>query len=224
LSSPEKSRIIKDVPHKSINAIAVLQDTLELFKKYFKEILVVTVFNFAVSQFRSSSLNTYYVFFYGVLNIIISAIIMVVILWFIDQREKGKAINLISAIKQSLPHFFPVVITFATQSVIVLIGSVMFIIPGVIAIIVFSQATLLTLFDSKNVKQALLGSWELTSGSRIVISLLFLSYFALTGLVFFIQSRVGLSSSSQISQLFPTVFYYPLTFAIWRALKKSSPN
>lgn len=100
----------------------------------------------------------------------------------------------------------------------------MLVIPGVIAMIVFSQATLLTLFDNKNAKQALLGSWELTRGSRIAISLLFLLYFGLTGLVVFTQSRVGLSSSLQISQFFPTVFYYPLTFAIWRSLKKSSAN
>lgn len=207
---------------KSIDIIAVLRDTLELFKKYFQEILIVTVFTFAFSLwFRSSSINIYYAFLSGTANFIISNIVMIGILWFISQREKAKTINLISAIKQSLPRFFPVAITLVVQFIIVIIGSIMLVIPGVIAMIVFSQAPLLTLFDNKNVKQALLGSWELTRGSRIAISLLFLLFFALTGLVVFAQSKVGLSSSLLISQFFPGLFYYPLTFAIWRSLKKT---
>lgn len=84
-------------------------------------------------------------------------------------RESGQSISYPKMIQYLLSRFIPIVITNALLTLIVFIGSILLIIPGIIWQYTFSQAHLFTLIDGFSPIQSLKLSRRATQGSKMKI-------------------------------------------------------
>ncbi len=224
---------------------AINADVVRLYKKYFVYLLFFGLLLFSPSLFMPEQVNQKpsltelittikLTLTFVIISSLVSTVASAIFLLFIDQNEQGKITTLGTALKQALPRTPLIFITGILVGLIAMLGFFLFVIPGIIWGLMFSQATLFVLFKNQKIRQSLSSSKQLTKGHRwlifrteaqiilfgLLFGLLFLGIGAALSVM--LNSDTGrvfnavLSSASSIFLWHPLAIILP--YAIWRAL------
>lgn len=213
-----------------IDIKAVFLDSWELFRKYFKEVillaLVVTLLQSLVQQINIP--NSLMVVRFIVVNILLASLLYLpqaLVLWIIDEKEHAHAVSVKSARNAFSLRFLSLLLLVSLAlNTVVSFGIVLFVIPGIILLLLFGQSPFFVLFKKSSVKDAFSKSFALTKGNRfnmVKVGFLFVIVYAAIGLL--IGKPLGISGVYIISLLFLSSTTV-LSYALWRALQKANPT
>lgn len=206
----------------------VFVHAIALLKKYFLEVVSVTVLPSILSQLlERSSFYEHNQGVYWLLWLVVIAISIVVgfgLLVYINTREHGKKILYIDAIKNASPRILPGLIVNILSFILIFVGFILFIIPGIIALIFLSQNTYFVLFENKSPLQSFSLSKQLTKGNRWRILGIFGGF-----MIPYIAILMGVSvrfgqDVSVLLGIIPGAFSTVLYYSLWRALRKANPT
>ncbi len=176
---------------------------------------------------------------FGVISSLVSTVLTTISFWFIDQKEQGGTTTLGMAAQRALPRTPIFFVASALVGIIAMLGFFLFVIPGVIWGLMFSQATLFVLLKNQTIGQSLSSSRQLTNGHRwlifrawgqiilfgFLLGLLFLG----TGFAFskMLNPEAGLILNTILSSAGSIFLWNPfgilLPYAVWRALHAAQP-
>ena len=213
-----------------IDIKAVFLDSWQLFRKYFKEVillaLVVTLLQSLVQQI--SIPDSLMVVRFILVNILLASLFYIpqaIVLWIIDAKEHAHAVSVKSV--QSAFSFRFLSLLFLVSLVLntaVSFGIVLFVVPGIILLLLFGQSPFFVLFKKSSVRDAFSKSFALTKGNRfnmVKVGFLFAIVYAAIGLL--IGKSLGVSGVYIISLIFLSSTTV-LSYALWRALQKVNPT
>lgn len=211
----------------AINLGEVFNKSVDLFKKYFKEVVGATVIYTILTYLLDVGIrveeNPGLYWFLSIIILLAETVISFVILVYIHTSEGGKKISYTSAFQKTLPRIVPVLIAILLTFLLIAFGFILLIIPGVIALVLFSNSFYFALLENKGSLESLFLAKRLTKGNRFRI---FLGNVGVTipflALITFFTLRVGEDAAGVagiIPSAFSTVFYYSL----WRALRSANP-
>jgi hypothetical protein len=217
---------------KKLDLFEINKDVLQLYKKYFVYLLYFGIFATTISLFEPFSDDTLKFILSVILGFLTTAA-TVVILWFIDKNEQNQTISLGTAMNDALPYVLKYYLTETYVLVISLLAGVIFIVPGVILGIMYSQAALFVLFKQQSIRESLISSSQLTKGNRWIIFRIYaqllilgLLYFGILAVIGSLSPIIGKPISLALHEIFSTAsnifLWYPIgiafTYAIWRGL------
>lgn len=228
---------------KKLDLFEINKDIVMLYKKYFVYLLYFGIIAASISFFAPESDKTttnYFVklLIFSPVSGIVNTAATVVLLWFINKNEQKDPLSLRAAMGNALPYTLMYYLTWVYVLFISLLAAILFIIPGVILGIMYSQATLFVLFKNKKLLEALSSSNQLTKGYRMLIfriyaqlGILGLLQLGILTLISSLSPQIGQSNSLILKDLFSTIvnifLIYPIgpiiTYAIWRALTGIQP-
>lgn len=213
-----------------IDIKAVFLDSWQLFRKYFKEvILLALVITLLQSLFQQINIpNSLMVLRFILVNILLASLFYIpqaIVLWIIDGKERGENITFKSAQTHfSLQFISLLFLVSLVLNTLVSFGIVLFVVPGIILLLLFGQSPFFVLFKKSSVKDAFSKSFALTKGNRfnmVKVGFLFAIVYAAIGLL--LGKSLGPSGVYIISLIFLSSTTV-LSYVLWRALQKANPT
>jgi uncharacterized membrane protein len=116
----------------------------------------------------------------------------------------------------------PVFLTEILYLIIVGLGFVLLIIPGIILFVMFSQAVFFALLEAKSPQDALKASRKLTNGNRWNLFIFYLIVGVITVLLNIVVGNIFPPIVVQLADKLVDSFMLVVTFALWRTLKNRS--
>lgn len=211
-----------------IELVAVVTEAIRLYKKYFTEILVAVgipvLISYAYMLYARPSTDSLSPLFI-VLSIvaeIIGTFLIAVVIWYIDRAEDKKKLSIADSISHVLSRAVPIFIITILFIILVGVGLLLLVIPGIFLVILYGQAFYFVLFENKNPLEALRASSLLTKGNRMNILVLYAGTFLVyAGLVIY-TAQILPSGGSYIVEVFPGSLLPAIHYSLWKTLKRTA--
>lgn len=201
---------------------------LKLYQKYFVDILIYAMINIALYmlfilmwQLRISYkalwlLDILKIVIFRLIPFVSTAVLMI----YINEHEHRRNITLRNMVKKINTVLIPLVLAVLLVTIINVVGLMVFIIPGILFIVMFSQTYFFALYENHlNPFAALSASEQLTRHNRFRILCIF-SLFSICYLI--THSFFKAALPGYILPLTDTIlsaFLFILNYAVWRGLR-----
>ena len=224
-----------------LNAWEVNKYAIQLYKKYFTQIIIIgcadSIFTLLFNlQTKPSSIHntniTPVLFSIYIILPLISVLLEIILLWFLDQREQGVTLSIVTSFQQVLPRFIYVVVAQFFVTLIVSAGLFLLIIPGLIWGLMFSQVETFLILKKQRVREAFTSSKQITKGNLWLIARSYLILYLPLIILYFLFDYVVIPKTmpsfelifSFIWGLFTSQWGILITYCIWRSLIKDSAS
>lgn len=211
--------------NKKISLNKVFKDAISIYKKSFLFLIIVFALYEALNIPYSTYTGDSWRFFvaYILLDFILfSVLVFAVTTLYIDSKNTLSVRELVTKLSR---RFIPLVLTDILFYLLFVLGFIALIVPSLIVMTVFSQASYFVLLENKGVLESFRLSRSLTKGSRRKIFLiLVLTFVPLVVVSLFLSSdplrpyTLWTGLFSIITGSFFLVFYY----ALWKNLREAS--
>lgn len=226
-----------------INYEAVIRDSFSLFSRYFLFILIAIILEFGV--FYGITFSTGYLsaflahdffsshFFLAILinlalgtfDFIFGSFINATLVIHMLNKENQTQARLSQVVLYTLKRLVPEIFTLILMNIVTALGMILLIIPGIIFLIMYSQAPYFALIEGMGPVQSLKASAQLTKGSRmkifillLVIGVFYMAFSYAITLLGYHGVVITLMVPAIVGGVFGTYFIV-LQYAIWRALR-----
>jgi hypothetical protein len=105
------------------------------------------------------------IIFFGFVIFLLQSLLIIIVVG----RETGYSVPFLKNIQYMLTRLIPVFLTFCLSQIIISIGSLLLVIPGIIFMIGYSQAFNFALIGGDSPISALKKSWQITKGKRFLL-------------------------------------------------------
>jgi hypothetical protein len=219
-----------EIQHQPISFKKIFGDAINLYKKYYRETIVISILivlysiverEFFTKQLYKESFALWYVT--PLLSVVVTTPFYSAGIWYVHQKEEGSDISLLKAFTQSFSRIVSVSITRILYYILLFVGLIIFVVPGILVYVVFSQATYFALLQNKNPKESFSESRKATKGNRLKIFVVIAIDLVL---ILIVSSKMtltygGLSLLSNITWVILTSFSTVLFYGLWRLLVRT---
>lgn len=211
-----------------IDIVPVVTEAIRLYKKYFTEIVVAVGIPVLISYAyvlyirpSSESLSPTFI----ALSIAIQTIgtlLIAVVIWYIDRTEGNKKLSIADSIGYVFSQAFPLLIIAILFIILVGVGLLLLVIPGIFLVVVYGQAFYFVLFENKKPLEAFSASSILTKGNRMNILVLYSGTFLVYAGLMIYAAQALPTGGSYIVEIFPGSLLPAIHYSLWKALKKTA--
>jgi hypothetical protein len=209
-----------------LDAWEVIKSVYALYKKYIVFVLLGGIILVGLSYLLRNSFEQL-AFVATLITLTIQAILYVLFLRYISDRESGHKTPFSKVVQSSSKYLLPGIAIDVIVYVLFTAGLFLLIIPGLILGALFSQSFALVVLEGKGIKEALSLSRALTKGNLLnIFHAYWGTYFPVVALIVFsfliFTGSEGMKSIylSHTLTLFTSMIMPLLSFVVYRALKK----